>query len=160
MIDWNKVPEIDAIAIATSIRDERLSKTAIPNPVEIKPVAPKTTSNWDNLGLQERTKLVNELASHFKANGRSSPSMDDCVKLAEWGYNPQSSDIQMYLNNLVGVEDLQPKTSPPKAVSLAGTLTEANLQAAEQNRIDEYKRQQAINDFNRVPDKIEITYRE
>jgi hypothetical protein len=145
--------------IATSIRDERLSRQPIiPKPIEN--LAPKTTSSWDNLGLQERTKLVIEFASHLKANGRSSPNMDDCVKLAEWGYNPRSSDIQMYLNNLVGVEDLQPKTSPPKAVSLAGTLTEANLQAAEQNRIDEYKRQQAINDFNRVPDKIEPAYRQ
>jgi ubiquitin len=117
------------------------------------------TSKWDELGLQERTKLVNDLSNHFKNNGRPNPNMSDMVKLAEWGYTPRSTDIQMYLNQLISVDELKPKLNTQKPESIEGTLTQACLELAEKNRVDEYKRQQFEQGLRVTPEQVQPPFK-
>jgi hypothetical protein len=142
-----------------SVYDRAGELRAINKPVETKPVVqPKNTSRWDDLSLIDRTAKVNELANYFKSKGRLNPNMDDVVRLAELGYNPSNTDLDMYLSDLVSIDDLTPKSTESKQPSIEGTLTDMCAKHAQKEREDEYRRQQDLYNQNNPPVPTETVY--
>jgi hypothetical protein len=148
---------VDILNRQTAPFSDSISQPAITKPADS--IAPKTVNKWDELGLQERTKLVREMESHFKNNGRENPNMSDLVQLCQWGYSPRSSDIQMYLNGSVKIDELEPRIAKESnPISLRGSLTEACKNVAEENRRKEYMTQQLINEAHKLPEEKPKTY--
>jgi hypothetical protein len=113
-------------------------------------------TDFNSLSLLEQTQKINALKQHFTAIGRPNISIDDVLELSRAGYDSGSSDLQMFQAGLVDIETLvnakQPKSTTPKPESLTGTLTEATRLFQEQARLDEAKRQRAIQESNRIPE--------
>jgi hypothetical protein len=135
-------------------------KSHTPNkPVETRPfIQPKNAPKWSELSLQEQTNRFIAMKQHFVSKGRSNLNLDDITRLCEANFSPASTDLEMYLNGLVSVDDLTgARRVEPEPRSIENTLTAMCRQAALQAQIDEGKRQQLLNSLNTRPEPTEMT---
>jgi hypothetical protein len=82
------------------------------------------SSEWDAMTLTQRTTAVNNLKSHFESNGRPL-GVEAIVELAEYGYTPNSSNIQKFINYETDLESLKPTPTVSKTIDTGYNLTEA-----------------------------------
>jgi hypothetical protein len=113
-------------------------------------------SDFNSLSLYEQTQKVNALKQHFINVGRPNISMDNVVSLCTAGFDKTSSDLQMFTAGLVDLETLvnakNPKSTTPKPENLTNTLTEATQHYIREQQLETAKRNQAIQESNRIPE--------
>jgi hypothetical protein len=83
-----------------------------------------SNKSWDEMTLTERTTAVNNLKSHFESKGRPL-GVEAIVELAEYGYTPNSSSIQKFINYETDLESIKPAPIVSKPVDTGYNLTEA-----------------------------------